>query len=235
MLTAQSRATPEALGLGPAFAAAVRKIVAAMPDAARREAVDAADRVLVHQGGWLGDPDPDPHLTAVRRAVFAGKRLRLRYAARDEPARWRTVDPVGLVEARGRWYLLAIRDGVERTYRISRVDAVEELDDPVHRAGGGGSGAGLGAPPGGVAATATLAMTVRVPVAHQSELAAAALGMAAEHPAGPDHLQVEVSFGDQRHAERVLWMFGDTVEVLAPASLRDAIAGRAAAVAALYT
>ncbi len=102
LLTAQSRATPEALGLGPAFAAAVRKIVAAMPDAARREAVGAADRVLVDRGGWLGDSDPDPHLAVVRRAVFAGKRLRLRYAARDEPARWRTVDPVGLVEARGR-------------------------------------------------------------------------------------------------------------------------------------
>ena len=104
-----------------------------MPDAARREAVGAADRVLVRRGGWLGDPDPDPHLAAVRRAVFAGKRLRLRYTAREGPARWRTVDPVGLVEAGGRWYLLATRDGVERTYRISRVDAVEELDDPVHR------------------------------------------------------------------------------------------------------
>jgi len=120
LLTAQSRATSEALGLGPAFAAAVRKIVAAVPDAARREAVDAADRVLVHRGGWLGDPDPDLHLAAVRRAVFAGKRLRLRYTARDEPARWRTVDPVGLVEARGRWYLLATRDGVFETPLIAR-------------------------------------------------------------------------------------------------------------------
>ena len=36
LLTAQSRATPEALGLGPAFAAAVRKVIAAMPDSAMR-------------------------------------------------------------------------------------------------------------------------------------------------------------------------------------------------------
>jgi predicted DNA-binding transcriptional regulator YafY len=240
LLTAQSRATPEALGLGPAFAAAVRKIVAAMPDAARREAVDAADRVLVHRGGWLGDPDPDLHLAAVRRAVFAGKRLRLRYTARDEPARWRTVDPVGLVEARGRWYgrwyLLATRDGVERTYRISRVDAVEELDDPVRREPEVDLEEAWERRRAAFGATLpTLVVTVRVPVAHRSELAAAALGIAAERPAGPDHLQVEVSFGDRSHAERVLWIFGDTVEVPAPTSLRDAIAGRAAAVAALYT
>lgn len=207
-----------------------------MPDAARREAVGAADRVLVRRGGWLGDPDPDPHLAAVRRAVFAGKRLRLRYTAREGPARWRTVDPVGLVEAGGRWYLLATRDGVERTYRISRVDAVEELDDPVHREPEVDLEEAWERRRAAFAATLpTLVVTVRVPVAHRAELAAAALSIAAERPARPDHLQVEVSFGDRSHAERVLWRFGDTVEVLAPASLRDAIAGRAAAVAALYT
>src|SRR4051812_10367545 len=58
LLTAQSRATPEALGLGPAFAAAVRKVIAAMPDSARRTAVDAgrpgagrAGRVAERAGG----------------------------------------------------------------------------------------------------------------------------------------------------------------------------------------
>ena len=113
---------------------------------------------------------------------------------------------------------------------------MEELDDPVHRAPEVDLEQAWERRRAAFAATLpTLAVTVRVPVAHRSELAAAALGMAAEHPAGPDHLQVEVSFGDQRHAERVLWMFGDTVEVLAPASLRDAIAGRAVAVAALYS
>ena len=43
-----------------------------------------------------------------------------------------------------------------------------------------------------------------------------------------------MAFGDRRHAERVLWMLGDAVEVLAPAALRAAVAARAAAVAALY-
>ena len=43
-----------------------------------------------------------------------------------------------------------------------------------------------------------------------------------------------MAFGDPRHAERVLWMLGDDVEVLAPAPLRATVAARAAAVAALY-
>jgi predicted DNA-binding transcriptional regulator YafY len=236
LLTAQSRATPEALGLGSAFAAAVRKIVAAMPDAARRSATRAADRVLVQQGGWLGDPEPDAHLAGVRRAVFADRRLRLRYAARDEPPRWRTVDPVGLVEAGGRWYLLATRDGVERTYRLSRVEAVEELDEPVRR----GSEVDLEQAwqrrrAAFAAALPSMSATVRVRAARRAELVSAALGVADDQPDGPDQLRIEVAFGDPRHAERVLWMLGDDVEVLAPATLRTAISDRAAAVAALYS
>ena len=235
LLTAQSRATSEALGLGPAFAAAVRKVVAAMPDAARRSATHAADRVLAQQGGWLGDPEPDVHLATVRRAVFADRRLRLRYAARDEPARWRTVDPVGLVEAGGRWYLLATRDGVERTYRLSRVEAVEELDEPARR----GSEVDLEQAwrrrrTAFAAALPSTSATVRVRVTRRAELVTAALGVVDEQSDGPDLLRIEVAFGDPRHAERVLWMLGDDVEVLAPAPLRATVAARAAAVAALY-
>ena len=221
LLTAQSRATSEALGLGPAFAAAVRKVVAAMPDAARRSATHAADRVLAQQGGWLGDPEPDVHLAAVRRAVFAERRLRLRYAARDEPARWRTVDPVGLVEAGGRWYLLATRDGVDRTYRLSRVEAVEELDEPARR----GPEVDLEQAwqrrrAAFAAALPSTSATVRVRSARRAELVTAALAVADEQPDGPGFLRIEVAFGDPRHAERVLWMLGDDVEVLAPAPLR---------------
>src|SRR5690348_13607422 len=67
LLTAQSRATPDALGLGSAFAAAVRKVVAAMPESARRTATDAADRVLVDQD-WRSGVEPAPGL-AVHLAV----------------------------------------------------------------------------------------------------------------------------------------------------------------------
>jgi predicted DNA-binding transcriptional regulator YafY len=235
LLTAQSRATPEALGLGPAFAAAVRKVIAAMPDSARRTAVDAADRVLAGQAGWLSEPEADAHLAAVRRAVFAGRRLRLRYAARDEPARWRTVDPVGLVEAGGRWYLLATRDGAERTYRLSRVEAVEEVDEPAHRGPDVDlEEVWLRRRAAFTAVLPRIAATVRVRTMLRPELAAACIEVTGERPDGPDHLRVEVAFGDLHHAERVVWMLGDAAEALAPAALRARVAARAAAVAAFY-
>jgi predicted DNA-binding transcriptional regulator YafY len=237
LLTAQSRATPDALGLGPAFAAAVRKVVAAMPDAARRTAVDAADRVLVDQA-WRDGPAPDVHLAAVRRAVFAGRRLRIRYRARADgagPARRRTVDPVGLVEAGGHWYLLATRDGAERTYRLSRVEEVEELDEPAHRAPDTDLAqawerqrAEFGA------SRPTLTATVRIRADRRALLRAGALGLTAGRADGAGWLRAEATFGDARHGERVLWMLGADVEVLDPAPLRAALAARAVALAALY-
>jgi predicted DNA-binding transcriptional regulator YafY len=239
LLTAQSRATPDALGLGPAFAAAVRKVVAAMPESARRTATDAADRVLVRQQ-WRGSAAPETHLAVVRQAVFAGRRLRLRYRARGgpdgaEPARWRTVDPVGLVEAGGRWYLLATRDGADRTYRLSRVEDVEELDEPAHREPGTDlekvwtqrRAAFLAARP-------TTTAAVRVRADRRAALASTALGIVAEQPEGSDTLRVDVLFGDALHAERALWSLGPDVEALGPEPLRAALAARAAAVAALY-
>ncbi len=72
-------------------------------------------------------------MAEVRRAVFAGHKLRIHYAAVDQPPKWRTVDPIGLVTVRDQTYLLATRSGADRTYRLSRVLAAEELDEPAQR------------------------------------------------------------------------------------------------------
>ncbi len=69
----------------------------------------------------------------VRRAVLAGHKLRIHYAAAGQTARWRTVDPIGLVTVRDRGYLLATRSGADRTYRLSRMLAAEELPETAQR------------------------------------------------------------------------------------------------------
>jgi predicted DNA-binding transcriptional regulator YafY len=210
-----------------------------MPEPARRSATDAADRVLISRGGWRGDvsgSEPDAHLQAVRAAVFAGRRLRLRYRTREEPARWRTVDPVGLVEAGGHWYLLATRDGAERTYRLSRVEAVEELDEPARREPDADLEHVWQRRRAAFLATrSVVTATVRVRAVRRSWLAAAAVRVAAEGPDAPGWLRLDASFDDTLHAERVLWTLADDVEVLAPDALRATIAARAAATAARYT
>lgn len=237
LLVAGSRG--DGAGMAPALASAMRKVVAGLPAAQRESAGRDAGRILLRGGGWLPDaahaPGAEEQLAAVRGAVFAGRRLDIRYAARDEEPRWRTVDPVGLVNAGGRWYLLALRDGEERTYRLSRVREVRERDEPaarppdldLDRAWRDRRAAFPASRPGMVA-------TVRVAAARREALVRTARAVTAEEAEADGQLRITVEFGDAAHAEGVLWSLAADVEVLAPAALRVALAARAASVGALY-
>jgi predicted DNA-binding transcriptional regulator YafY len=235
LLTSGAASTPGALGLGSEFSSAIRKVVAALPERARQDATGAAERVLVRRGGWLVDPrqETGDALGAVQHAVFAGRRLRIRYGSgRDsgEP-RWRSIDPIGLVEAAGRWYLLATHDGEDRTYRVSRISGAEELDEPARR-------------PDGVDLEQLWLrrreefrerrpgerVRVRLPDARRDELVRAAVDVRDTDVPG----EADAVFGDLRHAERILWPLLPDVEVLDPPELRALLRDRADAVRARH-
>jgi predicted DNA-binding transcriptional regulator YafY len=239
LLVAGSRG--DAAGMAPALASAMRKVVAGLPAAQRESAGRDAGRILVRGEGWLPrarhdqDASDEALLAAVRGAVFAGRRLDIRYAAREEEPRWRTVDPVGLVSAGGRWYLLALRDGEERTYRLSRVREVREREEQAAR------------PPdvdldrawrrhraAFPASRPSVSVQVRVVEGRREDLVRTALGVAVEEPDADGWVRVAVEFGDMAHAEGVLWSLAADVEVLAPADLRATMARRVAAMAAFY-
>ena len=75
-----------------------------------------------------GDGDTTP-LEACVRALCAGRRVGLLYQGRlDAEPRWRTVDPTGLHQAEGMWYVDAFdvdRQGM-RAFRADRIHDVEE-------------------------------------------------------------------------------------------------------------
>ena len=240
LVVAGSRAGSPDPGMAPALASAMRKVVAALPERQRGSATEAAGRILVRPDGMFrqrsdDEADEPSRLEVVRRAVFAGRRLRIRYSAGEEEPRWRTVDPIGLVSARGQWYLLAIRDGADRTYRVSRMREVEELAEPAAR-------------PTGIdlermweerrarfqAGFPAFTATVRVRESGRARLVARALQVHAESPDGPGWLRMEIDFGGLDHALAMIWALGPDAEVLGPQPLRAAMAERAAATAARY-
>jgi predicted DNA-binding transcriptional regulator YafY len=241
LVVAGSRRGAQAFGLGSALASAMRKVVDALPEDYRATAAGAARRLLIDPETDLlarrpvAEEVPDAVVAEVRRAVFAGHKLRIHYAAPDQAPRWRTVDPVGLVTVRGQGYLLAIRSGADRTYRLSRVLAAEELAEPAQRpdrvdldrvwqersarfrTGGEQVGA-----------------LVRVSPARREELLGTALAARAEGTDADGWLRLEVAFHDARHAEWALWQLATNAEVLSPGWLRAALHDRAVAVAARY-
>ena len=139
LLVAGSRRGAQSFGLGSALASAMLKVVDALPESHRATAAGSSRRLLVDPRTDLlsrpqpADDVPDAVVGEVRRAVLVGRKLRLRYAAVGQDPRWRTVDPIGLVTVRGQGYLLATRSGAERTYRLSRILAAEQLAEPAER------------------------------------------------------------------------------------------------------
>lgn len=229
------------LGLGSALSSAMRKVVDALPEGQRATAENARRRLLMEpESDLLSRPldredVPAEMLSEVRTAVLTGRRLRIRYAATGQERRWRTVDPIGLVTVRDLRYLLALRDGEDRTYRLSRIDAAECLTQPADRP----DTVDLGRiwrerSERFLASGAHLTASVRVSSERRGELLDAALAVRAEAPASDGWAQLEVIFHDERHAVWVLWGLGTDAEALTPPSLREALRRRGADIVALY-
>ena len=240
LLTACAGRAERAFGLGPALASAMRKVVDALPEGHRVTASDAAQRLLVEPETDLlsrrpaGEEVPETTMIVVRRAVLAGHKLRIHYAATGQSPQWRTIDPIGLVTVRDRIYLLATRSGEDRTYRLSRVLAAEELPEPAQRPSQVDLDRAWRDRCAQFLSSDHIAVRVRVRPARREELLSAAAAVRVEEPDADGWLRQEVTLQDLWHAEWALWQLGMGAEALAPESLRTALRNRAAACAARY-
>ncbi|MBF6080142.1 WYL domain-containing protein [Nocardia cyriacigeorgica] len=241
LLVAGSRRGAQVFGLGSALASAMLKVVDALPESYRATADEVAGRLLIDPETDLlarrlvDDEVPETVVAEVRRAVFTGHKLRIHYAAVNQEPEWRTVDPIGLVTVRDQVYLLATKDGADRTYRLSRVLAAEQLPEPAQRdsrvdldrawqerstrfrAGGD-----------------QVTVAARIQPARREELVGTALAVSAEAVDADGRLRLEVNFQDRRHAEWALWQLATDAEVLDPPWLRARLRDRAAALVSCY-
>ncbi len=241
LLIAGSRRGAQGLGLGSALASAMLKVVDALPESHRDTAADATQRLLVDPEtdllarSLVTEEVPDATMAEVRRAVLAGHKLRIHYAAVDREPEWRTVDPIGLVTVRGQGYLLATRSGADRTYRLSRVLAAQELAEPAERPDRvdldrAWRERSTRFRTGGDQVT----VLVRVDPARRGDLVGTALSVRAEDLEADGWLRLEVTFQDRRHAVWALWQLAVNAEALSPPWVRDSLRTRAAAIAARY-
>jgi predicted DNA-binding transcriptional regulator YafY len=113
---------------------ALRKVMVALPAPHRPGAEEMTRRVLIDSSRWMVAPRSPVDMAALQDAVFADRRLRIRYRRSGEArARGCTVDPYGLVAKAGTWYLVADRRGVPRLFHTDRIAALTVTDEPVRR------------------------------------------------------------------------------------------------------
>ncbi|MFG3340951.1 helix-turn-helix transcriptional regulator [Glycomyces sp. NPDC048151] len=240
LLTAGSGRGEQAFGLESALASAMRKVIDALPASHQATVGDAVGRFLVEPETDLlsrrsgAERIPGPVIHEVRRAVLAGRRIRLHYAAAGEDPAWRTVEPIGLVTVRDKAYLLATKEDEDRTYRLSRCLAAEALAEPAERPDQVDLDRIWQERCARFLAEGHLTVHVRVDPARREALLDSAVAVRAEASEPGGGLRLEVTYQDAEHAEWALWQLGADAEALAPQSLRDALRERAAALAARY-
>ncbi|MFC6881331.1 MULTISPECIES: helix-turn-helix transcriptional regulator [Actinomadura] len=241
LLIAGSRRGAQAFGLGSALASAMLKVIDALPESHRHTAAGVAERLLIDPDTDLlarrttTDEIPDATMAEIRRAVFAGRKLRIHYAALDQAPQWRTVDPIGLVTVRDQGYLLATRSGADRTYRLSRIHAAQKLDEPAERPDRidldrAWQERSTRFRTGGDQVT----VLIRLNPKRREELVNTALAVHTERTDADGWLRLEASFQDSRHAEWALWQLSTQAEALAPQWLRTSLHNRATALATRY-
>lgn len=231
------------LGLGSALAAAELKVRAALP----AELADRGDRIRhrfhLDAPTWFREPEPTPHLAALADAVWADRRVRVRYRRWRAPREvTRDLAPLGLVLKAGRWYLVAAVDGDVRTYRVGAILDLSVLDEPAERP----DGFDLARcwqehadryERGVYRAEATVRMTAAaleyMPFVFPSAMSRAARAAAGE-PDADGWLLTTVPIESIKHGHTELLKLGAEVEVLAPAELRERFTATAQRLAALY-
>lgn len=113
-------------------ASARRKVLQALPEPFQKSAEAAHAALLIDTAKW-GKETPaqcSPAVAIARRALLSGRRLTIDYAPRGQSTRQRVVDPLGVIDKQGIWYLLALSAGSRRVYRVDRIAAAQVSDEP---------------------------------------------------------------------------------------------------------
>lgn len=132
------------LGVGSELRAALLKLSAALPAARRSDETLVRQRIHLDWTPWAQGPAPGaaqdsaslPHLPTIQQALWASRKLALRYRSPTVP--WIepldvVVDPYGLVAKAGEWHLVCARQGSLRAIPVAQVLSAQLLEQTFAR------------------------------------------------------------------------------------------------------
>ncbi|GAA1679800.1 YafY family protein [Glycomyces endophyticus] len=112
------------LGVAEVSGRALRKVSGSGPP---DDLIAVGDLVVSDNRPWFGPEPAGTSPAALVGDLRRGVRLRVRYEREGEAARWRTVDPYGLLAKGGRWYLVADEEGEPALLNLQRIARWEPL------------------------------------------------------------------------------------------------------------
>ncbi len=229
------------LGLGDAGEAALLKLLAALPDASRRDAERSLARFHLDPDVWFHAPEPAPYLPLLHEAVWQERRLRLTYRRSSGTMTDSVVEPLGLVAKARVWYLVAVEGASMRVFRVARIQEATLMTERFTRPDG------FDLPSFWTTWRAefersipSYPVVVRVAAAampHLQDLLGEEAVIHLEQASPPDALDrrvIPVTFERIDDARRALLGCGVLVEAIEPRELRARLVESSAVLSALY-
>ncbi|MFI5853430.1 helix-turn-helix transcriptional regulator [Streptomyces parvulus] len=184
-----------------------------------------ADVIAIDDRPWFEDAAPLPDVAGLVRDVRTARRLRIVYRRSGAAlARDLVVDPYGLAQRGGRWYLVADHDGRPRMFALARLERWTVLD-AARRLRPGADLAGTARELGeALESEGSFVVTARVDAA-SLDLTRRILGArlrTAGEPGADGRVEVTVAY-DRLAAVRQLLQFGEHIEVVAPREARELV------------
>ena len=226
------------LGMRQAAEGGLIKLLAALPGNNRDRVADIRQRIHIDAAGWRQSSEPTPLLPTLQEAIWRERKLRLGYR-RDGAISERVAHPLGLVAKGSVWYLVAATEaGEPRTYRVSRIDSAEALDEPCERP----ADFDLAAYWERSAAEFTAHLpqyraTLRVTPDALRYIRQGGRWARIEQESAPDAdgwIVLSILFEEEHGAREFALGFGAQVEVIAPSELREQVIEEARAILARY-
>jgi predicted DNA-binding transcriptional regulator YafY len=126
------------LGVHHELKTALLKLAVSLPAAQRQKEEFSQDqlsqsRIYLDSSWWFQADENVPFLPVIHQALRQERTVAIQYRLQFGAEAQRTISPLGLVAKTNIWHLVGMWDGLIRVYRVSRITAVEILDEVVQR------------------------------------------------------------------------------------------------------
>jgi predicted DNA-binding transcriptional regulator YafY len=113
------------IGLGDAASSVRQKLAGALP-AAHQDAINhLRQRIYIDPLYWWHESEAQPFWEQLQAAVHTDRRIHVRYESYEGATTERDLDAYGLVAKSGAWYLVAKDDSAFKSFRVSRIHALD--------------------------------------------------------------------------------------------------------------
>ncbi|MEN6410491.1 MAG: WYL domain-containing protein [Anaerolineaceae bacterium] len=119
----------EQLGWSEELKTALLKLTAALPAARSMDETQTRQRLLLDTSGWTAAGGPIPLLRPVQQALWENRRLWLVYSGQFGTQLTFTVNPLGLVNKEGEWWLVCQMGDHLRVLEVRKIQEVKILDE----------------------------------------------------------------------------------------------------------